>query len=97
MLKSDEANNINMEQLGDNVIHILLSSGHMSGIENYTVYSGHCARQPPPYYSHLVQAQGGKSPYIIHLFKLTTSLSQPLIFSPWVTILARFHCITIRA
>ena len=24
------------------------------------VYSGHCVRQPPPYYSHLVQAPSGK-------------------------------------
>ena len=33
-----------------------------------SVYSGHCVRLPPPYYSHLhvqiVQAPSGKIPYI---------------------------------
>ena len=34
------------------------------------VYSGHHVSQPPPYYSHLVQAlQVAKTQYITHLFK----------------------------
>ena len=56
------------------------------------VYSGHRVRQPPPYYSHLVQAPSGKTPYIKHFFKFkaATSLLQPLCFSPWVIALAKF-------
>ena len=47
--------------------------------------------QPPLYYSHLVQPPSGKTPYIKHLFKAATSLLQPLIFCPWVTVIDRFH------
>ena len=39
------------------------------------VCSDHRVRQPPPYYSHLVQASSGKTPYIIYLFKAATSTS----------------------
>ena len=42
------------------------------------------------YYSHLVLAPCGKTPYI---FKAATCLLQPLICFPWVTVLARFHSI----
>ena len=56
------------------------------------VYSGHCVRQPPLYYSHLVQAPIGKTPYIKHFFKAATSLLQPFMSGPWVTIIDRFHC-----
>ena len=57
------------------------------------VYSGHCVRQPPLYYSHLVQAPSDKPHnYIVHLIKAATSLIQPLILGPMVTIIDRFHC-----
>ena len=56
--------------------------------------SYHCVRQPPPYYSHSVQAPSGKTPYIIHLFKAATFLlRQLLIFGMWVTTL--LHCFLI--
>ena len=34
-----------------------------------------------------------KTPYIIYLYKAATSLLQPLIFRPRVTVIDRFHCI----
>ena len=47
----------------------------------------------PPYYSHLVQAPSGKTPYIKHLCKAANYPLQPLIFSTYVTVidLDRFH------
>ena len=57
-----------------------------------SVYSGHCVRQSPLYYSQLVQAPIGKTPYVKHLFKAATSLLQPFISGPWVTVINRFHC-----
>ena len=47
-------------------------------------YSGHCVRQPPPYYSHLINLQVAKLHItcyiIIYHFKAATSLLQPLAY-----------------
>ena len=56
------------------------------------VHSGHTVRQPPPYYSHLVQAKPHILYVHVHLFKAATSLLQPLIFVPCHgTLLAKFN------
>lgn len=72
-------------------VHCIPCQLHNAHCTTVSVNSGHCIRQPPPYYNISTQFKLQMAYMYINLCKVATSVLQTLTFGPWMIFVAQPH------